>query len=247
MTNKMKIIKKFMIVLISVFLVVFLILMPFLVDKLYDCEPPNNFFDVNLSKSDILDYYAQLLSLLSTIVLGVIAVVQTYRSQKKTEEINELQLSIAQRELSVVERQYENDMREINANAPKFEIKITGYSGCYNKINIEIKNISETLISAFRIISFDVHKSEEDTFSIKRWKIKFQSLASTEVQNVEIFTPDMLDKDEKNQIKNWKNVRLVWKFSCDDCKGNKHFYAACLTIPDTKVYVGDYWKISKIG
>ena len=78
--------------------------MPFIIDEIYDCTPPAKFFDVELSKSDIWDYYTQLLSLTSTIVLGVIAVVQTYRSQKKADEINDLQLSIAQRELAVVEK-----------------------------------------------------------------------------------------------------------------------------------------------
>ncbi len=60
-----------------------LVLMPYIIDMLYDCPPPMEFFNVELSKSDILDYYAQFLSLLATIVLGVIAVIQTYRSQKK--------------------------------------------------------------------------------------------------------------------------------------------------------------------
>ena len=68
--------------LILVFAVVLLLLMPFVIDNIYECEPPVLFFDVELSKSDLLDYYAQLLSLLATIVLGVIAVLQTYRSQK---------------------------------------------------------------------------------------------------------------------------------------------------------------------
>lgn len=70
-----------------------LILMPFIIDMTYNCPLPIDFFDVELSKSDILNYYAQLLSLLATIVLGVIAVIQTYRSQKKSDEINALQLS----------------------------------------------------------------------------------------------------------------------------------------------------------
>lgn len=232
----------------SVILIVTLGFMPFIIDEIYDCTPPAKFFDVELSKSDILDYYTQLLSLTSTIVLGVIAVVQTYRSQKKADEINDLQLSIAQRELAVVEKQYESEIGAIRAIAPKFEIKITGYSGCYSKINIEIKNISEMLISSFRIISFDVYKSEEEVYSIKRWKLKFQSIASAEVQSVEIFTPDMRDNVEKSgQIRHWENVKLVWKFSCDDCKGNKHFYSASLIIPNTNTFEGAYWDLVKIG
>ena len=59
---------------------------------------------MDIEKGDILNYYAQLLSLIATIILGVIAVVQTYSSQKKSDEINELQLSIARRELAVAEK-----------------------------------------------------------------------------------------------------------------------------------------------
>ena len=53
-----------------------LVLMPYIIDMLYDCPPPMEFFNVELSKSDILDYYAQFLLLLATIVLGVIEVIQ---------------------------------------------------------------------------------------------------------------------------------------------------------------------------
>lgn len=70
------------IVLILVLVVVLLAVMPFVIDNIYECEPPTQFFNIELSKSDLLDYYAQLLSLMATIVLGVIAVLQTYRSQK---------------------------------------------------------------------------------------------------------------------------------------------------------------------
>ena len=47
-------------------------------------------FNIDIEKGDILDYYEQSLSLIATIILGVIAVVQTYKSEKKSDEINEL-------------------------------------------------------------------------------------------------------------------------------------------------------------
>lgn len=145
--------------LIMLAVILALILMPFIIDMIYNCPPPIDFFDVELSKSDILDYYAQLLSLLATIVLGVIAVIQTHRSQKKSDEINALQLSIAQRELAVVEKQYETEMENAKALVPRFEIKIDGYSGYYCNISLRIKNVSEMMVSAFRNISFQVYKS----------------------------------------------------------------------------------------
>ena len=94
---------------ILILAVVLLLLMTFIIDNIYDCESPIIIFDVELSKSDILDYYAQLLSLLATI------------------------------------------------------------------------------------------------------------------------------------------IRLVWKFTCKDGKGNKHFYSANIFIPDTREHNNEFWEITKIG
>ena len=245
-------IKKYMfrtfIALAAVIILAVVVFMPCIIDNIYDCPSPATFFEVDLSKSDILNYYAQALSLLATIILGVIAVIQTNRSQKKSDEINELQLSIAQRELAVVEKQYEEEIEAVRALAPKFEIKLNGYSGNYNNIHLDIRNISETMISAFRSISFEVHKASGEVLSVIRWKVKFQSIASSELQRVEMFTPDMRDNPEKmRETIYWENVKFIWKFSCEDCKGNKHFYAASILIPTTKDYVGDFWTVTKIG
>lgn len=222
--------------------------MPYIIDVLYDCPPPMEFFNVELSKSDILDYYAQFLSLLATIVLGVIAVVQTYRSQKKSDEINALQLSIAQRELAVVEKQYETEIENAKALVPRFEINIDGYSGYYCNISLQIKNISEMMISEFRNISFQVYKSEDEVIPITRWKLKFQSIASLESKRVEMYTPDMQENvGRAEKVTFWENVKLVWKFSCEDFYGNKHFYVASIIIPSTYEYNKDFWEVKRIG
>ena len=233
------------VVVLTLLVVVF---MPFIIDMIYECPPPKEFFDVELSKSDILDYYAQFLSLLATIVLGVIAVIQTYRSQKKSDEINELQLSIAQRELAVVEKQYVDEVESVKALAPKFEVKLVGYNGSYCNIKLEIKNASQLMISSFRFISFEVQREIGEVLNITRWKIRFQSLGSSEIKPVEVFTPDMRDNLENmRKVTYWENVKFVWKFSCEDYNGNRHFYAASIEIPTTKEYIGDFWKVIKIG
>lgn len=235
-------------VLIMLGVILMLLLMPYIVDMLYDCPPPIDFFNVELNKSDILDYYAQFLSLLATIVLGVIAVIQTYQSQKKSDEISALQLSIAQRELAVVEKQNEIGIENVKALVPKFEIKIDGYSGYYCNICLQIKNISEMIVSEFRNLSFEVYKSNDEVISIKRWKLKFQSIASSESQRVEIFTPDMRDNvGQLEKVVFWENVKLVWKFSCEDCYGNKHFYVANIIIPNTYEHNKDFWEVKRIG
>ena len=253
MNEKMKKYNKKIIVLIggafSILLLFLLLCMPYIVDALYDCKSPSDFFIIDLSKSDILDYYAQLLSLISTIVLGVIAVVQTHRSQKKSDEINALQLSIAQRELEMKEKQQENDINKVNEILlPKFEIRIVGYGGCYSRLDLEIKNISEFLISDFRSISFEVVKSEIDIDLITKWEIKFRSLASMESKTLRMYTKEMYNRDNKNnQVQYWENVKLVWKFSCRDSKGREHFYSTSVNIPTTKDFEADYLEVSRIG
>lgn len=239
---------RFLVILIMMLLIVVVMFMPFIVEFVYDCKPPADIFDVEFSKSDILNYYAQVLSLLATIILGIIAVIQTYKSQKKSDEINALQLSIAQRELAVVEKQYAAEMETAKALKPKFEIKIDGYNGNYSNIRLQIKNISEMLVSSFQSISFEVQKSTGEVLPVTRWKVKFQSIASSEVQYAEMFTPDMRNIIEKmSKVEFWENVKFTWKFSCEDCKGNRHFYAARITILSTKDYQGDFWEVTRIG
>lgn len=250
--NKIERLKKYvkyiLIVMGSVIVLGVLFLIPFIIDKIYDCTPPYPFFEVELTKSDILDYYAQLLSLIATIILGVIAVVQTNQSQKKSDIINELQLRIAQRELEVIEKQYQEDAENAKMLIPRFEIKIDGYNGYYCNIKLQIKNISEMVVAAFQSISFEVEQANERILSITKWKIKFQSIASSEVQCLEMETPNFrTGPNSAGKVEFWKDVKLVWKFSCEDCKGNRYFYRATIDIPDTKDYQGDFWKIERIG
>lgn len=139
-------------------------------------------------------------------------------------------------------------MENAKALVPRFEIKIDGYSGYYCNISLRIKNVSEMMVSAFRNISFQVYKSSDEVLSITRWKLKFQSIASSESQRVEIYTPDMRDNvGQQGNVSFGENVKFVWKFSCEDCQGNKHFYVASIIIPNTCEYNKDFWKVKKIG
>ena len=224
-----------------------LILLPFIVNLIYyKVEPKFDFFNVLLDPGDILGYYAQLMSLIATIILGAIAVVQTYKSQKKSDEINKLQLQIAQRELAVVEKQYAESNNKNEAFAPKFEVKITGYSGCYQNINLEIKNVSDTIITGFRFLAFTVSRDDTLVENILRWKVRFQSLSTGETQSLSVATPHMCDQNGAN-YRNWTNVKLEWKFSCDDVRGLPHYYSAVVLIDDAGQFNGDFWNVTKIG
>lgn len=159
-----------------------------------------------------------------------------------------MQLSIAQRELAVVEKQYEEGTETVKVWMPRFEIKIDGYSGNYSNIKLQIKNVSDLTIYAFQNISFEVHKGVEEVLSINRWKLRFQTIASSEIQYVEMFTPNMHDNVEKfGKVEYWSDIKLVWKFTCEDSKGNKHFFSANIVIPDTREYHCEFWDIKKIG
>lgn len=93
-----------------------------------------------------------------------------------------------------------------------------------------------------------IEKISDEVLSITRWKLKFQSIASSESQRVEIYTPDMRDNvGQQGNVAFWENVKFVWKFSCEDCQGNKHFYVASIIIPNTCEYNKDFWEVKKIG
>lgn len=238
-------IKIILIVLLMALSSIILVCMPFLIDMVYDLNPPCDFFDIELSKADILNYYAQFLSLLATIVLGAIAVFQTYKGQKKADEINQLQLSIARRELAMAEEQYHEKQIESQI-LPKFDIKLNGYRGVYCDLNLSIKNISDIAVYSFVSISFDVYRDGQRVEYPMRWKIKFQTLMKNEKQSCEFMTPNMQDESTGKRVC-WKNVELIWKFSCEIDTGEKIFFAAKLLVPNTNDYNDDYWDIERIG
>lgn len=232
------------ILLITIIVVVPLVI-PFLVDELYDINPPCEIFDVELSKGDILNYYAQYFSLLATIILGVIAVYQTYKGQKKGDEINQLQMSIARRELAVAEQQFQGQQTSVKV-LPRFDIKLTGYSGHYCNLNLSIKNVSDISLYNFNSISFEIYRNDEKVVCPMRWKIKFQSLTKNEEQRCEFKTPNMQDANLGTQVC-WLNVELLWKFSVEIDSGEKIFYAAKLKVPDAQTFNGDFWSVERIG
>ena len=65
---------------------------------------------------------------------------------------------------------------------------------------------------------------------------------------LKMYTPNMCNNVEGiGKVVCWQNVKFVWKFSCEDCKGNKHFYVANISISDTREHNGDFWEVKKIG
>ena len=83
-------------------------------------------------------YYASVLSLLGTAILGILTLRQNKIAQEKSEEVNRLQLALQRKSMAMAEAQYNKDGDEKSA-PPKFEVSLKGYSGTYCNMRLEIK------------------------------------------------------------------------------------------------------------
>ena len=110
-------------------------------------------------------------------------------------------------------------------------------------MELEIRNVSDTMVCSFTILDFKVYKDNILVESIQEWEIKFKSLKGGEIKNLTVNTSNMSDKNGRY----WSNVKFEWKFSCEDMSGEKHFYSATIDIPNTGEFIGDFWKVIKIG
>ena len=45
----------------------------------------------------------------------------------------------------------------------------------------------------------------------------------------------------------YENVEFVFEFACEDEQYDKHYFRAVISIPNTKDFVGDHWKVTKVG
>jgi len=244
--KKLKIVFAVVIGIITATIVLVAVLAPFIADWLYSQKPPIQFFDVTIECGDILNYYGAFLSFLATVILGCIAVYQTYNSQKKSDEINHLQLTIMQRELSLAEKQHEQEEFDAEIRQkPKFEIKIVGYSGNYHNVKLSVKNVSAYMVTEIHFIEFLVLKNDgEQLSSVEKYKMKHRSLAIGVEDIIQVETPNMYNLAEKRV---WNDIEFVFKFSCEDDKGNRHYMCATLAVESTDKWNGDYWKVEKLA
>ena len=79
--------------------------MPWIVDKIFYTTPPSNFFYTHYGVSDILSYYASVLSLLVTAILGILTLRQNKIAQVKSEEVNRLQLELQRKSMAMSKAQ----------------------------------------------------------------------------------------------------------------------------------------------
>ena len=240
MKNKFKYIA---IIIILVCLV--LVLLPLVINYVYYLEAPIDFFVTDLKVSDFVSYYASALSFLGTLILGMLTLHQNKRAQEKTDEINRLQLEMQKKNMELAEKQYKQGTETA---IPKFEVSILGYSGHYLNPRIKIRNVSAMMISDLSFISSFVRDAQGNTVrKVTDHKIKSRSLSSNSETIVDFRMLNLSTRISDREFQFYEDVEFVFEFSCEDEKYNKHYYRAVLKIPNTKDFVGDCWKITKVG
>lgn len=224
---------------------IFLVLLPLVINHIYHMKAPLEFFVTDLKVADYVVYYASALSFLGSLILGILTLYQNKLAQEKTDEINKLQLEMQKRSMELAERQYQ---KETETLIPKFNISILSYSGHYLNPRIKIKNVSSMLISDLTFISSYVKDDQENIIrKVTEHKIKNRSLPSNEETIIDLKMLNLSKRTGDREYQYYKNVVFVLEFSCEDEKYNKHYFRAILNIPDTKNFVGDHWKVEKVG
>lgn len=224
---------------------IFLVLLPLIINHIYYLEAPLDFFITDLKVADFVVYYASVLSFLGSLILGILTLFQNKRAQDKTDEINKLQLEIQKRSMELAEKQYKHEAENLN---PKFNVSILSYSGHYLNPRIKIKNVSSMLISDLTFISSFVKDDQENIIrKVTEHKIKNRSLSSNEETIIDLKMLNLSKHIGEKEYQYYKNVFFVLEFSCEDEKYNKHYFRAILSIPDTKYFVRDHWKVEKVG
>ena len=232
-------------IIIIVVVCIILVLLPLGINHIYYMEAPCDLFVTDLKVDDLVTYYAGALSFLGTLILGMLTLYQNKRAQEKTDEINKLQLEMQKRSMELAEKQYR---QETEAVIPKFNISILSYSGHYLNPRIKIKNVSSMVISDFTFISSFVRNEYGEVIrKVTEHRIKNRSLSSNDETIVDLKMLNLSKRITDREFQFYENVEFVFEFSCEDEKYNKHYYRAVLRIPNTKDFVGDYWKVEKVG
>ncbi|MBR4062173.1 MAG: hypothetical protein IKK01_03830 [Clostridia bacterium] len=227
-----------------------IISMPWIVDKIFYTEPPADFFYTHYEVSDILSYYASVLSLLGTAILGILTLRQNKIAQEKSEEVNRLQLELQRKSMAMAEAQYKKD-EDDNSLPPKFEITLKGYSGTYCNMRLEIKNVSSIIASSISPISLvATNVDNQKIASAKELKIDARSLSSAQAAMIESVFPELVLREGTGygaKIQYLNDIKLLFEFSCEDELSKVYYFRATATLATTKDYYKNIWEIERVG
>lgn len=245
---------KISIVFIIFLLLFFIIIMPLILNKIYYLDAPCDFFHVGYDISNILDYYGAILTFIGTVSLGIITVYQNYVSQKKTDEVNKLTLELQKKSMVMAEQNYEKEkLNEISKNTPKFELRNKGCNGHHMNLNAELKNVSDIIVSGIKSVSFEVFdESEAIVTTSNKVKSKESSLlpgqdTRIEFHNIELRSKNLINVYGRQVYESLKKFTIVWSFQCEDSYGKIHYYKAKLYVEDSNNFIGDLWRVEKVG
>lgn len=246
--------KKNLIMLVATMLFLLAILLPYIIDELYYLNPICDFFDVSYEPSDLLSYYGSVLIALGTFSLGIATFVQNKKAQEKTEEVNRLSLELQKKSMDMAEEQYKRGQDNNGGNSstnPKFEIKLSGYSGCYANLRLSVKNVTSGIVSNLSVIEVKFVNSNNDIIrKVYTGQFEKRSLVGAQETLVKTNTPEMAIRTQekyRSRISYYKNVTLEFSFSCEDETGAVHYYRAKLPIPTTEKYCKEYFDVQKVG
>ena len=243
--------KKIWLATLIIFIVLTILIMPWIIDKIFYTTPPTDFFYTHYEVSDILSYYARVLSLSGTAILGVLTLRQNKIAQEKSEEVNRLQLELQRKSMAIAEEQYaKTQTTETRSITPKFEFNLKGYSGAYSNMRFELKNVSSVIASAITPINLIAIYADNQQIAVaKEMKINARSLSSTQLAIIETVFPELVSKEgtgynAKNQFYN--DIKLIFDFSCEDELSKTYYFRATAFIPTTKEWYNN-WEVERVG
>lgn len=237
---------KIIVSILSIIAAIVVILLPFIVEKIYYLEPPCDFFLVGYDATDILSYYGSVLSFVGATILGVLTLRQNKKAQEKSDEVNRLQLELQRKSMAMAEAQYSKEQNH-DQPIPKFEISLSGYNGNYANLSLSIKNVASIIVSCLTPISFVASDADGNEISkANQMSFEQRSLSSAQTTGLKTNISELVRR-EKGGIRYYSNVSLSLSFSCEDEKGNTHYYRAMSTIPSTKEFHKGLWSVEKVG
>ncbi len=244
--------KKIIIVTFMIIALVIIVLLPFLINWIYIQTPPNDFWNVQYDEGDILSFYGTVLSFIGTLSLGIITIIQNQIAQRKTDEVNKLQLELTKKSMAMAEKNYSQPQNNSTV-APKFEIKNSGCSGTYQNLQLNMKNVSSFIVSNLKSVSFEVYDSTEKLL-LSSDSVKFKSISLTagqetivEVHNSELCTINQPQTSFNQSRSYWEQINLIWKFACEDENYKVHYFKASLHVENTQNFTGDSWNVNLVG
>ena len=61
-------------------------------------------------------------------------------------------------------------------------------------------------------------------------------------------TPVLVKRENNySPVTYYENVKFILNFSCEDKRGNTHYFRATLKVLSTKDFCEDFWDLQKVG